>query len=145
MAGAQAKKGKLTTADSIAIVAVADRFHRAVKTGDTLAVTQLLANDLQVLEGGDVENRDHYISHHLPADIEFARATTSTRTISSLRREGKVAWLVSTSATRGTFRGREINSVGAEMMILTRTKNDWRIRAVQWSSGRAQPPTQPSR
>ena len=126
--------------DSAAVVGVASRFHAALETGDTAAVTTLIAPDLQVLEGGEVESRAQYFAHHLAADIEFAKAVPSKRTVVSVTREGNVAWLVSTSASAGNFRGREVNSVGAELMILGRTPQGWKIRAVHWSSARRQPP-----
>jgi ketosteroid isomerase-like protein len=126
--------------DSAAVVRTASRFHAALEIGDTAAVKTLIAPDLQVLEGGEVETRAQYFAHHLAADIEFARAVPSTRTVVSYTRNGNVAWLVSTSTSTGNFRGREVNSVGAELMILSGTPEGWKIRAVHWSSARRQPP-----
>lgn len=129
-----------SAADSAAVVRTASRFHAALEAGDTAAVKTLIAPDLQVLEGGEVESRAQYFSHHLAADIEFAKAVPSKRTVVSYTRDGNVAWLVSTSTTAGKFRDREVNSVGAELMILSRTPDGWKIRAIHWSSARRQPP-----
>lgn len=126
--------------DSLAIVRTASAFHSALERGDTTAVKNLLAPDARVLEGGEVESREQYFSHHLAADIEFAKAVPSKRTVVSYIREGNVAWVVSTSTSTGNFRGREVNSVGAELMILSGTPEGWKIRAVHWSSARRQPP-----
>jgi ketosteroid isomerase-like protein len=126
--------------DSAAVLRAASRFHAALETGDTAAVRTLIAPDLQVLEGGEVESRSQYFAHHLAADIEFARAVPSKRTVVSYTRDGNVVWLVSTSTTTGNFRGREVNSVGAELMILSGTPEGWKIRSVHWSSARRQPP-----
>lgn len=128
-----------STSDSAAVVGTASRFHAALEAGDTTAVKTLIAPDLQVLEGGEVETRVQYFAYHLAADIEFAKAVPSKRTVVSYTREGSVAWLVSTSTTTGNFRGREVNSVGAELMILSRTPEGWKIRAMHWSSARRQP------
>jgi len=125
--------------DSTAVVRTASRFHAALETGDTAAVKTLIAPDLQVLEGGEVESRAQYFAHHLAADIEFAKAVPSKRAVVSYIREGNIAWLVSTSTTTGNFRGREVNSVGAELMILSGSPEGWKIRAVHWSSARRQP------
>lgn len=124
--------------DSAAVVGTASRFHVALQAGDTAAVRTLIAPDLQVLEGGEVESRTQYFAHHLAADIEFAKAVPSKRTVVSYTHDGNVAWLVSTSTTTGNFRGREVNSVGAELMILSGTPEGWKIRAVHWSSARRQ-------
>src|SRR5437773_8744433 len=77
-------------------------------------------------------------STHLAANIEFAKAVRSERSVVSYTRQANVAWLVSTSTATGTFDGRDINSAGAELMILTRAQKIWQIRAVHWSSQRRQ-------
>lgn len=125
--------------DSTVAVRVASRFHEILSTGDTTGINALLASDLRVLEGGDVETRQEYLSHHLSADIEFTKAVKEKRTSFFFRCEGNIAWLISTSASAGNFRGREINSLGAELMLLGRTSEGWRIRAIHWSSARRQP------
>ena len=109
-------------ADSSAAVRTVTRFHDALRNGDTAAVKKLIASDLRILEGGEVENMAQYLSNHLPADIEFAKAVRSESRVVSYTRQGSVAWLVSTSTATGKFNGRDINSVGAELMILSRTE-----------------------
>lgn len=126
-------------ADSSAVVRVASRFHLILSTGDTTGISALLAPDLKVLEGGTVENRQEYLSHHLSADIAFAKAVPEERTSFSYTCEGDVAWLVSTSTATGKFNGRDINSNGAELLLLSRSPKGWRIRAIHWSSARRQP------
>lgn len=122
--------------DSAAVARTAFQFHSALERGDTITIRKLLAPDLRVLEGGEVETREQYLAHHLAADIEFAKGVRETRTPVSYTREGNVAWLVSTSTASGTFRGREINSISAELLILSRTNSGWQIRAIHWSSAR---------
>lgn len=126
-------------ADSAAIVRVASRFHEILSSGDTTGINKLLAPDLRVLEGGAVENREEYLSHHLAADIEFSKAVKEERTSFSYKCEGTVAWLMSTSNSTGKFRDREINNASAELLLLSRTPEGWRIRAIHWSSARRQP------
>lgn len=124
--------------DSIAVTRTASSFHAALKSGDTATVRRLISSDLRVLEAGEVENRSQYLSHHLAADIEFAKAVRGERTVVSYAQEGNVAWLVATSSASGKFRGRPINSVGAELMILSRIQKGWQIRAIHWSSAKRQ-------
>ena len=126
-------------ADSATVMRVVGRFHEILSVGDTAGISALLAPDLRVLEGGTVENRQEYLSHHLAEDIEFAKAVKQKRTSASYKCEGNVAWLVSTSTATGTFDGREVNSVGAELLVLSRSQKDWKIRAIHWSSARRQP------
>jgi len=125
--------------DSAAVTLIASRFHRILSTGDTAGIDSLLAPDLRVIEGGTVETRREYLSHHLSEDIEFTRGTKEERSPVSYKCEGNVVWLVSTSTSTGKFKGREIDSVGAELMILGRARKGWQIRAIHWSSARRQP------
>jgi ketosteroid isomerase-like protein len=126
-------------ADSAAVVRVASRFHEILSTGDTAGLSALLAPDLEVIEAGSVENRQEYLANHLAADIEFAQAVKEKRTSSSYTCEGVVAWLISTSTSTGKFAGRDINNTSGELMLLSRTRDGWRIRAIHWSSAKRQP------
>ncbi|MGH7709814.1 MAG: nuclear transport factor 2 family protein, partial [Gemmatimonadaceae bacterium] len=78
-------------------------------------------------------------SHHLPADMGFAQAIKSERGPIHVRIQGDVAWATSTSGSQGEYRGRQINSVAAELMVLSRTADGWRIRAIHWSSRARRP------
>ena len=135
-ASVKSGSSRKSTADSVAVVRAASQFHTALEQGNTVTIRQLLSADLHVLEGGAVETRAEYLAHHLAADIEFAKSVQSENRLTAYSREGAVAWLVSTSAARGTFRGRRVDSLGAELMVLSKTRFGWQIRAIHWSSGR---------
>jgi ketosteroid isomerase-like protein len=139
MAVAQPTRAPATRSDSANAAAVVERFHQALAEGDSAAALALLAPDATILESGGVETRAEYRGHHLPGDIEFARAVRSQRTPVRVTVRGDVAWAVSTSTTQGEFRGRQINSAGAELMVLTRTGSGWRISAIHWSSRARRP------
>ena len=125
--------------DSSAAMAIVDRFHAALRSGDSAGAAGLLTPDVVVLESGEMEDRAAYVAHHLPADIEFAKAVTEQRDSAHLSLRGDVAWVSRTGRAKGKFRGRDVNSVSAELMILVRTPSGWRIAAVHWSSRRATP------
>lgn len=125
--------------DSAAIAGVTAAFHAALAAGDSVGALALLADDVVVLEGGDLETRADYAAHHLGADIAFAQAMTEVRTVSGVRQEGDAAWLWATSESRGNWRGNLVDSIGAEMMVLARDEGVWRIRAIHWSSHRRRP------
>lgn len=144
---ANAQEGHAVTAgepavvDSLAVVAAVRRFHAALRAGDSTTVLRLLAGDAEVLESGGRETRAEYRSHHLGADIEFVQAVRSTVRDMRATVRGDVAWVTSTSESAGTFRKSEINSVGAELMVLSRTSDGWQIRAIHWSSARRRAPS----
>ena len=127
------------TPDSAAVVAVVERFHRALADGDSAAALALLSDDVVILESGDLESRADYRAHHLPADIAFARAVRGERGALRVSVRGDVAWASGTSTSQGEFRGRAVDSAGAELMVLSRDGGGWRIRAIHWSSRRRAP------
>ena len=120
--------------DSAAVVAVVTGFHKALAAGDSVEALSLLDSGVVILESGDEEHLAEYRAHHLGADIEFARAVRTTTASIRVTVRGDVAWAISTSVTTGTFRGRSVNSAGAELMVLIRVETGWRIAAIHWSS-----------
>ena len=128
-------------ADMATVTAAVNAFHAGLKSGDRAAVMQLIADDALFFEAGGVETRAEYEKNHLPADIEFEKAVTSTRSPIRVVVNGSTAWASSTSEFVGTFNGRAVDSLGAELMVLSREPAGWRIRAVHWS-GRARKPPQ---
>lgn len=120
--------------DSAAVAQVVERFHDALASGDSAAALALLAEDARILEGGGVETREEYSAHHLPADMAFAAAMERERGSLRVQVRGDVAWATSTSRVRGTFREREIDSRGAELVVLSRSGGQWLIEAIHWSS-----------
>jgi ketosteroid isomerase-like protein len=118
----------------VKVLEVVDRFHEALSAGDSSTALALLALDATILESGDIESRDEYRSHHLAADIAFSRAVASQPGPRKVTIQGDAAWVSSTSVTQGEYRGRQVNSISAELMVLTRTPQGWTIRAIHWSS-----------
>lgn len=121
--------------DSAAVADAVHRYGSALAAGDSATVLDLLAPDAVILESGGAETRDEYRAHHLPGDIAFARAVRSDDSPVRVTVVGDAAWAWSTSATTGEYRGRSVNSLGAELMVLSRGADGrWRIRAIHWSS-----------
>ena len=121
-------------ADSATVVAIVERFHAAVAAGDSSGALALLASDAVVLEAGGIETRDEFRAHHLAADIEFARAVRSERGHMRFVVRGDAAWAWSASTTTGEFISRPFNSAGAELVVLARFGQEWKITAIHWSS-----------
>jgi ketosteroid isomerase-like protein len=119
-------------------VETVERYHAALAGADTATAMGLLADDVVVLESGWFESREEYISHHLGADMSFAAAVSSKRGDVHAVVVGNAAWVSSTSHTRGAWNDREINSIGAELIVLSRTDGVWKIRAIHWSSRSAE-------
>lgn len=120
--------------ESAEVIAVVDKFHAALVSGDSSGALQLIADDAVLLEAGSVESRSEYGKNHLPADIEFEKGVSTKRSPIRVVVRGDTAWATSTSDVTGTFQGRDVDFVGAESMVLSREPAGWRIRAIHWSS-----------
>jgi len=125
---------RAAAADADTPLEVVEAFHAALAAGNAAAVGALLAPDAVVLESGHVESRSEYLSGHLAADIEFARTVASQRSDVRVVEQGDTAWVSARSSAAGNFRGRAIHSQGAELIVLARGAQGWRIRAIHWSS-----------
>lgn len=128
-----------SSGDSVAVVAAVISYHSALERGDSAKAMGLLTSEAIILESGAVESRAEYRSHHLASDMKFAQAIRDTRVVHRVTVAGDAAWVASSSTTKGEFSGRPIDSMGAELMVLVRTKDGWKINAIHWSSRRRSP------
>ena len=122
------------SSDAGAITAAVNGFHDALRRGDAKAAMESLTPDAVILESGSAQTREEYAREHLAEDIAFTKAVPGTRSNLVVKQEGNVAWASATTQSIGTFNGHEVNSVGVELMVLTKAGSDWRIRAIHWSS-----------
>jgi ketosteroid isomerase-like protein len=115
--------------------ATVDAFHAALAAGDRDAALALLAEDLTVFESGFAErSREEYAGQHLGADMEFSAATEREVVSRANGEAGDAAWVLTETRTTGTFRDREISSLGLETMVLRRIESSWRIVHIHWSA-----------
>ncbi|PAP78943.1 hypothetical protein B1759_16035 [Rubrivirga sp. SAORIC476] len=108
--------------------ATADRFHAALAAGDRPAVEVLLLPDAVVLEGGRHESRTEYLSHHFARDAAFLADAAVEPLFRRTTVAGDAAWVASTQ--------RIGDAEMAELLVMKRTPEGWRVAAVHWSSGR---------
>ena len=66
--------------------------------------------------------------------MEFTSSIASNRNVIQTIVEGNVGWIVSSTITTGKYKDREINSTGAELMVLRQQNGMWKIVAIHWSS-----------
>jgi ketosteroid isomerase-like protein len=125
--------GQSAASDVAAVTAVVSAFHNGIRNGDAAAVAQVIADDALMLEAGGMETRAEYLKDHLPADIEFEKTVSIKRSPIRVVVNGPSAWATSTGEFSGTFQGKPVDSIGAELMVLSREPAGWRIRAIHWS------------
>jgi len=115
-----------------------DAFHAALAMGDTKAVAALLTDKAVIFEEGGVERtKAEYSAHHLPADAAFAKVVR----MSTARRFGDhgsgLAWVASEGRMTGTYRGKPVDRLITETMVLQETAAGWKIVHIHWSSAEA--------
>ena len=108
--------------------ATADRFHAALASGDRAAMEAILAPDAVVLEGGAHESRAEYLSHHFARDVQALAGAAPEPLYRRTGVAGDAAWVASTQRV-GT-------ATIAELLVMKRTPDGWRVAAVHWSSAR---------
>ena len=115
--------------------AVVDAFHAALHRGDTRGAALLLADDAVVFEEGNVERtKGEYAAHHLPADAAFSSAVRSVVTRRTGGASGALAWIGTEGRTTGTYKGKPVDRLTTETMLLRRARSSWKIVHVHWSS-----------
>ena len=118
--------------------AVVDGFHAALKRGDTRAAASLLGDDALIFESGGVErSKAEYAAHHLPADADFSKAVRSTITRRAGYSGGTLAWIATEGRMRGAYRGKAVDQMTTESMVLRRVGGAWKIVHIHWSSAAA--------
>jgi len=122
------------TSDETEVIAVVEGFHAALASGDSTGALAFLAEDVTILESGGVEDKAHYRSGHLAGDMRFAQAVPRERSPLQITLVGDVAWAHSTNVAQGQIGDREVNSQGAELVVLVRDGSAWVIKAIHWSS-----------
>lgn len=117
------------------LLAVANAFAQAIRSGDADAVEAVVAEDLWVAEGGGLERSfAKYASHHLPSDMAFAAATTTTTVDQRVITGAHMAVVISEFQLHGEFRDKSVHSRLVETLVLAHQGETWCVRHLHWSS-----------
>lgn len=122
-------------ASARAAAAVVDGFHAALRRGDTKGALGFLAENALIFESGGAErSKAEYASHHLGADAAFSQAVPSKVTRRAGEAIGNVAWIATEGRTAGNYKGKPIDVMTTETMVLKRSGGVWKITHIHWSS-----------
>jgi ketosteroid isomerase-like protein len=116
------------------VASVLESFYGAIKRGDAKSAMSVIAPDAMFVESGTLETRAQYEMNHLPADIDFEKQVTGTRDPLRVTFNGDTAWVIATTTYDGKFEGAPVQFVSAQLMVLTKDAETWKIRAIHWSS-----------
>ena len=110
-------------------------FHSAMSGGDTDSMKSLLAADVIISESGGAERSfDEYAGHHMPADIAFTKAVSTTLKKRDVIENAEMATVMSESQIHGMLKGKKIHNAMMETMVLRRENDGWKIVHIHWSS-----------
>ncbi len=116
-------------------LAVVERFHDAIKSGDTALVERVLAPDVTIYEQGHREaSRAEYLAHHFKEDVAFAKAIPSTIDARAARVSGDLAIVTSESSATGVYKDKPVKTANLSTYVLAKREGSWAIVHVHWSS-----------
>lgn len=120
---------------SMSPVEIVTAFDTALDAGDEAALVSLMATDVQIAESGGLERSlEEYRSHHMGADIEFAKAVETTIVDRKVYESEGLVTIMTEAVSKGTFRDKPVNSRLLETMVLQEFGGAWKIVHIHWSS-----------
>ena len=122
-----------TSEEKIISKVLAD-FENAIIKHDTGTASNLLHDEVVILEGAGAETKDQYLSHHFHSDAQFLGAMNRVPVSENISVEGNMAWVSSISKMSGTYRDKEMNLTSLELAVLKKENDQWKIIALHWSS-----------
>jgi len=100
---------------------VADALYAALKNGDATAVSLLLADDVMILEGGHAQtSKADYMAGHMKSDMAFLPNIERELLSREASQAGDAAWVTTFSKSTGTYKGKAIDSVSREFLVMKR-------------------------
>ncbi|MBO6585575.1 MAG: nuclear transport factor 2 family protein [Gracilimonas sp.] len=111
-----------------------ENFKTAIVENDSEAASNVMADDVLILEGSGMETKEEYLSHHFHSDGKFLKAMDREILTQKISIEGNTAWVSTVSSMKGTYSEREIDLTSLELAVLKKAGSDWKITAIHWSS-----------
>ncbi len=116
------------------VIKTLQAFRQAIVKSNSETATKLLADKARILEGGGIETKKEYLSHHFFADGKFLSAMEGEIVSRSVFIEGNVAWVTTKSRLQGKYNGGTIDLTSLELAVLKKVNGKWKVTALHWSS-----------
>ncbi|MFH5886004.1 nuclear transport factor 2 family protein [Halalkalibaculum sp. DA3122] len=75
------------------VIKTLDAFHQAIIDNDSQAGKNLLSESVRILEGGNIETKEEYLSHHFHSDGKFLSAMKREVESRNVSIDGNTAWV----------------------------------------------------
>jgi len=122
------------TNDKEMIAKTLSDLETAIIENDSERAGEILDDDVTILEGGGMETKSEYLSHHFHSDGKFLSAMNREEVSQEISVEGNMAWVTSKTKMTGTYSGRDIDLSSLELAVLKKENGMWRVIALHWSS-----------
>lgn len=122
------------TNDKEMIAKTLNDLETAIVENDSERAGEILHDDVTILEGGGMETKSEYLSHHFHSDGKFLSAMNREEVSQEISVEGNMAWVTSKTKMTGTYSGRDIDLSSLELAVLKKENGMWRVIALHWSS-----------
>jgi ketosteroid isomerase-like protein len=122
------------TNDKEMIARTLNDLETAIVENDSEKAGEILHDDVTILEGGGMETKSQYLSHHFHSDGKFLSAMNREEVSQEISVEGNMAWVTSKTKMKGTYSGRDIDLSSLELAVLKKENGMWRVIALHWSS-----------
>ncbi|PAU94292.1 DUF4440 domain-containing protein [Aliifodinibius salipaludis] len=116
------------------VIKALDAFHQAIIDNDSQAAKNLLSESVRILEGGNIETKEEYLSHHFHSDGKFLSAMKREVESRNVTIKGNTAWVSTQTHTWGTYSDRKLDLNSLELAVLKQEEGNWNITALHWSS-----------
>lgn len=114
---------------------VVSQFHKALGAKNQEVARGLLDDNVLIYEGGRAErSASEYAQHHMMADMAFLSSVDVQTLEHQVKVYGDLAVSSARTKTKGTYKGKKINSNGMETIVLRKIKGDWKIINIHWSN-----------
>ena len=122
------------TTDKEMIAKTLNDLETAIVENDSEKAGEILHDDVTILEGGGMETKREYLSHHFHSDGNFLSAMNREKISQEISVEGNMAWVTSKTKMTGTYSERKIDLSSLELAVLKKENGMWRVIALHWSS-----------
>lgn len=122
------------TSQEEAITKTLNAFQQAIIDNDVQKARMLLADSVRILESGNIETKEEYLSHHFHSDGKFLSAMNREVETRNIRILGNAAWVSTQTHLWGTYSERELDLNSLELAVLKKENGNWKIAALHWSS-----------
>ncbi|WP_255233328.1 nuclear transport factor 2 family protein [Aliifodinibius salipaludis] len=109
-------------------------FHQTIVENDVTKARQLLSDSARILEGGNIETKEQYLSHHFHSDGKFLSAMNQEVDSQTITFKDNTAWVSTQTHTWGTYNDRKLDLNSLELAVLQKIDGSWKLSALHWSS-----------